>query len=216
MSEGGIHRAVVIGRFQPFHNGHLLLTKQILRECNEAIIVVGSAQRNYTIANPFTAGERILMIRKSLIEGGVDVSKTIIIPLIDIEDNAIWFPMLISMLPPFDIIYSGNQLVISLASSYLEVRSPKFVRKKHYNGSYIRHRILSGLKWSNLVSKSVFDTIGSIDGINRIRKIGKHENLEYHNLPYLQKGILSVNEGQNKAANIGYAGKPTKPGTSST
>jgi hypothetical protein len=127
-----------------------------------------------------------------------------------------WYPMLISMLPPFDIIYSGNQLVISLASSYLEVRSPKFVRKKHYNGSYIRHRILSGLKWSNLVSKSVFDTIGSIDGINRIRKIGKHENLEYHNLPYLQKGILSVNEGQNKAANIGYAGKPTKPGTSST
>jgi hypothetical protein len=35
-------------------------------------------------------------------------------------------------------------------------------------------------------------------------------------VPYLQKGILSVNEGQNKAANIGYAGKPTKPGTSST
>jgi nicotinamide-nucleotide adenylyltransferase len=171
---------------------------------------VGSAQRNYTIANPFTAGERILMIRKSLIEGGVDVSKIIIIPLIDIEDNAMWFPMLVSMLPPFDIIYSGNRLVVSLASSYLEVRSPKFVRKKHYNGSYIRHRILSGQKWSNLVSKSVFDIICSIDGINRIKKIGKHENLEYRKLPYLQKGTSSNNKGQNKTANVGYAGKPTK------
>jgi nicotinamide-nucleotide adenylyltransferase len=204
------HRGVVIGRFQPFHNGHLLLIRQILRECNEVLIVVGSAQRNYTIANPFTAGERILMIRKSLIEGGVDVSKIIIIPLIDIEDNAMWFPMLVSMLPPFDIIYSGNRLVVSLASSYLEVRSPKFVRKKHYNGSYIRHRILSGQKWSNLVSKSVFDIICSIDGINRIKKIGKHENLEYRKLPYLQKGTSSNNKRQNKTANVGYAGKPTK------
>ena len=210
MLESAIHRGVVIGRFQPFHNGHLLLIRQILRECNEVLIVVGSAQRNYTIANPFTAGERILMIRKSLIEGGVDVSKIIIIPLIDIEDNAMWFPMLVSMLPPFDIIYSGNRLVVSLASSYLEVRSPKFVRKKHYNGSYIRHRILSGQKWSNLVSKSVFDIICSIDGINRIIKIGKHENLEYRKLPYLQKGTSSNNKGQNKTANVGYAGKPTK------
>ena len=210
MLESAIHRGVVIGRFQPFHNGHLLLIRQILRECNEVLIVVGSAQRNYTIANPFTAGERILMIRKSLIEGGVDVSKIIIIPLIDIEDNAMWFPMLVSMLPPFDIIYSGNRLVVSLASSYLEVRSPKFVRKKHYNGSYIRHRILSGQKWSNLVSKSVFDIICSIDGINRIKKIGKHENLEYRKLPYLQKGTSSNNKGQNKTANVGYAGKPTK------
>jgi nicotinamide-nucleotide adenylyltransferase len=204
------HRGVVIGRFQPFHNGHLLLIRQILRECNEVLIVVGSAQLNYTFTNPFTAGERILMIRKSLIEGGVDVSKIITIPLVDIENNAMWFPMLISMLPPFDIIYSGNRLVVSLASSYLEVRSPKFVRKKHYNGSYIRHRILSGQKWSNLVSKSVFDIICSIDGINRIKKIGKHENLEYRKLPYLQKGTSSNNKGQNKTANVGYAGKPTK------
>ena len=210
MLESAIHRGVVIGRFQPFHNGHLLLIRQILRECNEALIVVGSAQRNYTFANPFTAGERILMIRKSLIEGGVDVSKIIIIPLIDIEDNAMWFPMLVSMLPPFDIIYSGNQLVVSLASSHLEVRSPKFVRKKHYNGSYIRHRILSGQKWSNLVSKSVFDIICSIDGINRIKKIGKHENLEYHKLSYLHKSTSSNNMSQNKATNVGYGEIPTK------
>jgi nicotinamide-nucleotide adenylyltransferase len=204
------HRGVVIGRFQPFHNGHLLLVRQILRECNEVLIVVGSAQLNYTFTNPFTAGERILMIRKSLIEGGVDVSKIITIPLVDIENNAMWFPMLISMLPPFDIIYSGNRLVVSLASSHLEVRSPRFVRKKCYNGTYIRRRILRGQKWSNLVSKSVFDIICSIDGINRIKKIGKHENLEYRKLPCLQKGTSSNNKWQNKTANVGYAGRPIK------
>ncbi|MEM2803284.1 MAG: adenylyltransferase/cytidyltransferase family protein, partial [Nitrososphaerota archaeon] len=33
-------RAVFIGRFQPFHLGHLEAVKQILQECNELIIAV--------------------------------------------------------------------------------------------------------------------------------------------------------------------------------
>jgi nicotinamide-nucleotide adenylyltransferase len=168
-------RGVTIGRFQPFHNGHLVLIKQILEDCDEALVVVGSAQLNYTLANPFTAGERIFMIRKALGEGGLDVSKIIIIPLADEQSNARWFSMLASMLPPFDILYSGNHLVVTLASSHLEVKSPKFVRRKEYNGSYIRNRILKEQKWSDLVSKSVFDIINNIDGINRLKTLAKHE-----------------------------------------
>jgi nicotinamide-nucleotide adenylyltransferase len=168
-------RGVTIGRFQPFHNGHLVLIKQILEDCEEALVVVGSAQLNYTLANPFTAGERIFMIRRALGEGGLDVSKIIIIPLVDEQSNARWFSMLASMLPPFDILYSGNHLVVTLASSHLEVKSPKFVRRKEYNGSYIRNRILKEQKWSDLVSKSVFDIINNIDGINRLKTLAKHE-----------------------------------------
>ena len=168
-------RGVTIGRFQPFHNGHLVLIKQILEDCEEALVVVGSAQLNYTLANPFTAGERIFMIRRALGEGGLDVSKIIIIPLVDEQSNARWFSMLTSMLPPFDILYSGNHLVVTLASSHLEVKSPKFVRRKEYNGSYIRNRILKEQKWSDLVSRSVFDIINNIDGINRMKTLAKHE-----------------------------------------
>ena len=83
--------------------------------------------------------------------------------------------MLASMLPPFDILYSGNHLVVTLASSHLEVKSPRFVRREEYNGSYIRNRILKGQKWSDLVSKSVFDIINNIDGINRMKTLAKHE-----------------------------------------
>ena len=105
MKASTIRRGVMIGRFQPFHNGHLILVRQILKECNEVLIVVGSAQSNYTFANPFTAGERIMMTRMALVKGGLDVSKIFIIPLIDEEDNARWFSLLLSMLPPFDILY---------------------------------------------------------------------------------------------------------------
>jgi nicotinamide-nucleotide adenylyltransferase len=168
----------MIGRFQPFHNGHLVLVRQILKECNEVLIVVGSAQSNYTFANPFTAGERILMTRMALVKGGLDVSKIFIIPLIDEEDNSRWFSLLLSMLPPFDILYSGNHLVFALASPHKEVRIPIFVRKKQYNGSYIRKRILRGERWRNLVSDVVFNFICGIDGINRVRLLAKHENVE--------------------------------------
>jgi nicotinamide-nucleotide adenylyltransferase len=168
-------RGVTIGRFQPFHNGHLFLIKQILEDCDEALVVVGSAQLNYTLANPFTAGERIFMIRRALGEGGLDISKIIIIPLVDEQSNARWFSMLSSMLPPFNVMYSGNHLVVTLASSHLEVKSPKFVRRKEYNGSHIRNRIMKEQKWSDLVSKSVFDIINNIDGINRMKTLAKHE-----------------------------------------
>jgi nicotinamide-nucleotide adenylyltransferase len=168
-------RGIAIGRFQPFHNGHLVLINQILEDCSDALSVVGSAQLNYTLANPFTAGERVFMIHKALKDGGLDLSKILIIPLVDEENNARWFSALASMLPPFNILYSGNHLVITLASQHLEVRPPRFERRKEFNGSYIRNRILNGQKWSNLVSRSVFEIINNIDGVNRLKTVAKYE-----------------------------------------
>ena len=54
----------------------------------------------------------------------MDLSKIIIVPIVDEEDNAVWFPKLVSMLPPFEVLYSGNRTVVTLASSHLEVKVP--------------------------------------------------------------------------------------------
>ena len=51
-----------LGRFQPFHNGHKAIVDQMLEECEEVVIVVGSADKMGTIKNPFPAWERINMI----------------------------------------------------------------------------------------------------------------------------------------------------------
>ena len=56
-------RALFVGRFQPFHNGHIHAIGEILEESDELIIVVGSAQMSHEPDNPFTAGERLEMIR---------------------------------------------------------------------------------------------------------------------------------------------------------
>lgn len=58
--------AVVIGRFQPFHRGHLALLEQALNLAPRALFVVGSAGGPRQVRNPFTASERIDSIRASL------------------------------------------------------------------------------------------------------------------------------------------------------
>jgi nicotinamide-nucleotide adenylyltransferase len=107
----------MIGRFQPFHNGHIALARQVLADCDELVIVVGSAQYNFIEKDPFTAGERILMIHDALAEAGIDLTKCYIIPVPNDDNNARWLANLRSMVPHFNTLYSGNEFVDHLAFS---------------------------------------------------------------------------------------------------
>ena len=177
-------RGLMIGRFQPFHKGHLQLSKQILRECNELIIAIGSAQFNYIYKDPFTAGERILMIHAALLESGLDLAKCYIIPIANDENNARWLGQLKSMVPHFDVLYSGNEFVKILALQQLiRVKKPFFSKKNEYNGTNIRRHLAAAAtgttssntprkksqNWKRLVPNAVSRLIEEIDGVNRIK-----------------------------------------------
>jgi bifunctional NMN adenylyltransferase/nudix hydrolase len=58
--------AVVIGRFQPFHYGHLPLVEHALTVAPRALLVLGSSAAPRSVKNPFTAEERSFAIRQSL------------------------------------------------------------------------------------------------------------------------------------------------------
>ena len=57
-----VEYAVVIGRFQPFHNGHKELIDKAFDLAHQVIVVIGSAYAARTIKNPFTLEERSRMI----------------------------------------------------------------------------------------------------------------------------------------------------------
>ncbi len=59
---------VFIGRFQPFHIGHQYVVEIALKHAHEVILLIGSANTPRTPKNPFTADERISMIRDSFSE----------------------------------------------------------------------------------------------------------------------------------------------------
>lgn len=55
-------KAVVIGRFQPFHNGHAAMVRKALGEAKIVYILLGSAYAYPNVLNPLTARERQTMI----------------------------------------------------------------------------------------------------------------------------------------------------------
>ena len=55
-------KGLILGRFQPFHLGHLRLIETVKDDNLEPMICIGSAQKGRTKDNPFTTGERKIMI----------------------------------------------------------------------------------------------------------------------------------------------------------
>ena len=58
-----IEIALILGRFQPFHLGHLELIRAVNNRYEKIIIAVGSAQEKGTAENPFDKDERKNMIK---------------------------------------------------------------------------------------------------------------------------------------------------------
>ena len=165
-------RGLVIGRYQPFHNGHLEIIREIMGdpECSELIIAIGSAQESYTYENPFTAGERIIMIDRALKKA--DLKNYFLIPIPDLNRYAVWVAHVESLVPPIDIVYTNNQLTKRLFSErgYV-VKSPKLYDREKFSGTKIRQMIIDGEDWTKLVPEAVVKLIEKIDGVKRLKEI---------------------------------------------
>lgn len=171
-------RGLMMGRFQPFHLGHLDLVKQILSECDQIIIALTSSQFNYLLKDPFTAGERIEMIHNSLIEEKIDMSRCFLAAIENQFNIATWASYLKASLPKFDRIYSGNEYVsMLLADSGYEVVTPKFFKRQEYNATNIRNLIIQNKDWQKFVPKAVSEYITQINGIVRLQTIAKSDTI---------------------------------------
>lgn len=169
-------RGILIGRMQPLHNGHIEVIKKILNEVDEIIIGIGSAQISHELKDPFTAGERVLMITNALIENNIDPSRYYIIPMEDINFNAIWVSHVKMMTPPFSVVYSGNSLVKQLFyEEGFEIRNPPLYDRMNLSGTEVRRRILEDENWEELVPKATVDIISEINGIERLKNLSIKE-----------------------------------------
>lgn len=76
---------VFIGRFQPFHLGHLSVIENGLAQANQMIILCGSAHQPRSTRNPWSVKEREAMIRGALTEE--QNQRVHIVPLMDMNYN---------------------------------------------------------------------------------------------------------------------------------
>jgi nicotinamide-nucleotide adenylyltransferase len=166
-------RGLLIGRFQPFHNGHARLVEEIVEDVDELVFAVGSAGDSHTIRNPFTAGERIMMVTKSLEAMPIDTT-IYTVPIEDLNRNSVWVSHVQSISPRFDIAFSNNPLVIQLfIESGVEVRQTPMFDRETLKGSEIREMMTDGDDWQIHVPDQVIDIIDEINGIQRIRAISR-------------------------------------------
>ncbi|WP_290817795.1 nicotinamide-nucleotide adenylyltransferase [Halovivax sp.] len=162
-------RGIYIGRFQPFHGGHRSVVERIAEEVDELVLGIGSADASHTARNPFTAGERIMMITKSLAD--IDVV-TYAVPIEDLERNSVWVSHVESMSPDFDVAYSNNPLVIQLfREAGVEVRQSPMYNRGVLEGSEVRQRMIDDGDWESLVPDAVADIVREIGGIERIQMV---------------------------------------------
>lgn len=80
--------AVLIGRFQPFHNGHVGLLQTALATAPKVIIVLGSSLRARNSKNPFTWQERASMIRATLAPD--EAERVFFLPMRDYYEDTRW------------------------------------------------------------------------------------------------------------------------------
>ena len=166
-----LRRALIFGRFQPFHFGHLNVVKWALNDFDELVLLVGMADESHTLLNPFTAGERIWMIREALKAEHVDLSRiiTATVPTMSVYVGHAFY--IINLVPKVNAIITRNPVIAQVFSDAgLEVISPPEFDRSKYRGSHIRKLMLEDEEWESLVPKTVAEIIHRIDGVDRLRR----------------------------------------------
>lgn len=80
---------VFIGRFQPFHQGHLAVIKTAFEQADQLLILCGSAHQPRSVRNPWTVDEREQMIRATL--SAEENQRLHFAPLMDsLYNDAVW------------------------------------------------------------------------------------------------------------------------------
>ncbi|MGD6851523.1 MAG: nicotinamide-nucleotide adenylyltransferase [Candidatus Bathyarchaeia archaeon] len=173
-----VTRGLYVGRFQPFHIGHQDAIKYALQNVDELVIVIGSAQYSHNNHNPFTAGERLVMVRRALAEAKVDYAKLWVVPVPDVHLHMLWVSAVEGYTPKFNVVFSNEPLTrrLFMEAGY-EVKELPLFDRQLYMSTLIRERMVKGNNWRELVPKAVADFIDEIDGVNRVRDLARTDRV---------------------------------------
>jgi len=99
---------LLIGRFQPFHLGHLEALKFALSKVDKLWVGLGSSNKPVEKNNPFTAEQREEMILTSIDDSMKEKISIYFIP--DVDNHIRWIEKIDTIVPKFDIIFSNDDL----------------------------------------------------------------------------------------------------------
>jgi len=168
--------ALFLGRFQPFHNGHLDAVAQIFAtgKVETLLIAIGSSQISHEPSNPFTAGERWQMIYHSLLDAGYSEAQFKIMPLADISHNHLWPHFVQQQLPPFTQVFSGSPWVRELFNHALPKITTQTLQQQHaVSATAVRAALAADESWQQLVPVGSATVLKKLHAGERIANISQ-------------------------------------------
>lgn len=161
---------LLIGRFQPFHLGHLEALRFALSRVDRLWVGLGSSNRPRQRSNPFSAEERRQMILSSV--DGPTRQRIGIFFIPDLDDHQKWVEMIGAIVPKFDVVFTNDDLTRHIYSRRrVEVVPIPFVDRGSLSGTNIRGLIAGGRKWEHLVPAGTKNFLASVGAGDRLKNL---------------------------------------------
>lgn len=159
---------LLIGRFQPFHLGHLDALHYALTKVENLWVGLGSSNRPIQKNNPFTADERKEMITLSIDDSIAKKIKIFYIP--DVDNHLKWIELIDKIVPKFDIVFTNDELTKHLYTKKgVRTESIPFTQRNLFSGTNVRDLINSDHPWTHLVPEGTIKVLSRINVKDRLK-----------------------------------------------
>ena len=167
---------LLIGRFQPFHLGHLDAVMFGLARVDELSICIGSSNKYNEKKNPFSAAERREMILSSIDpsigELGEDTNRIKIFNIPDVDNHEKWTFEINQIVPKYDIVFTNDEFTKTLFEKHqINVIQVTLKDREKFSGTNIRQLILDDKNWQDLVPQGTRKVLDKINATDRLKNL---------------------------------------------
>jgi len=161
---------LLIGRFQPFHLGHLDAVLFGLSRTENLFIGIGSSNKSNESRNPFSAKERREMITSSIEPSMADRIKIFDIP--DVGDHEKWTFEIDKIVPKYDVVFTNDEFTqILFEKREMNVVPVVLKDREKFSGTNIRNLIIEDKNWQDLVPQGTRNVLDSINAKERLKNL---------------------------------------------
>lgn len=155
---------LVLGRFQPLHNGHVALIKRAMEDCQQVTVGIGSTNTPRRSTDPFTLEERQAMLEA--VFPGVTVA-----PIPDLHDPMRYVGHVLKLVPA-DCVYGNSSSMELFEDDGVPVKRPGLEERANWQGAAIREQLAEDdVAWRKAVPKAVAALLDEWDATARLRSL---------------------------------------------
>jgi len=161
---------LLIGRFQPFHLGHLDAVLFGLSRAESLFIGIGSSNKSNERKNPFSAEERTEMIISSIESSMIDRIKIFGIP--DVDNHEKWTFEIDQIVPKYDVVFTNDEFTKTLFEKRkIDVIPVVLKDREKFSGTNVRQLITDDENWQDLVPRGTRNVLEKIGAKERLKNL---------------------------------------------